>query len=128
MPEPVHPLGEVQAHLEDAELVEALSRGDRLAQELDDRDAGDGLGVLKGEEDPSARALVGRPFGDVLAVQKDLATGDRVARVAHDDVGQGRLPGAIRAHQGVDFAFAHDEVDAAQNRRALRLGVKVAEL
>ena len=71
--EAVHPLGQVEAHLEDAELLEALARGDGLAQELHDRDAADRLGVLEGQEDPGARALVGRPVGDVLAVQQDLA-------------------------------------------------------
>ena len=71
--ESVHPLGEVESHLEDAQLVQVLSRGDRLAQELHDRDAGDRFGVLEGEEDPGARALVGRPLGDVLAVEQDLA-------------------------------------------------------
>ena len=70
MPESVHPLGEVESHLEDAQLIEALSRGDGLAQELHDRDAGDRFGVLEGEEDPGARALVGRPLGDVLTVSK----------------------------------------------------------
>ena len=64
-PQSVHPLGQVEAHLEDAEFVQALSRGDRLAQELHHRDAGDGFGVLKGEENPGAGALVGRPLGDV---------------------------------------------------------------
>jgi len=58
-PQPVHPLREVQAHFEDAEFVEALSSGDRLTQELHDRHTGDGLGILKGEEDPGAGAFVG---------------------------------------------------------------------
>ena len=78
--EPVHPLGEVESDLEDAQLVQALARGDRLAQELDDRDAADRLGVLEGEEDPGAGALVGRPGRDVLAAQEDLAARRRGSR------------------------------------------------
>ena len=45
----VHPFGQVEADLEDAQLLEPLARGDGLAQELDHRHAADGLRVLKGQ-------------------------------------------------------------------------------
>jgi hypothetical protein len=125
--ESVHPLREVQSYFEDAELVEALSSGDGLAQELHHRDAGNGLGILKGEEYPGAGAFVGRPLGDVRAVQQDLAIGDRVARMAHDDVGEGRFAGSVRSHESVDLALAHREVHATENCVAFGLGVEVAK-
>ena len=53
--------------------------------------------------------------------------GDRVARMAHHDVRQRRLAGAVGTHQGVDLALAHGEVDAAQDGRALGLGVEIAK-
>ena len=63
----------------------------------------------------------------LLAVEQDLAAGDRVAGVAHHDVGQGRLAGAVGAHEGVYLTLSHDEVDAAQNRVAFGFGVEVAK-
>ena len=129
MPEAVHPLGEVEADLEDAEVLEALARGDRLAEELDDRDARDRLGVLEGEEEPGARALVGRPVGDVLAAEEDLALGDAVAGAAHDERGEGRLARAVGAHERVDLALVDDEVDArAGSSTPSAIDVQVAQL
>ena len=57
--EAVHPLVEGEADLEHREVLDAGARGDRLAQELDDRDARDRLWVLEGEEQPLAGPLVG---------------------------------------------------------------------
>ena len=76
-----------------------------LAQELDDRDAGDLLGVLEGQEHPGLAPHVGRPGGDVLALEADGARGDLVGGVAEQRAGQRRLARAVRAHQGVDLAF-----------------------
>ena len=99
------------------ELLEVLAGGDGLAQELDDRDALDRLGVLEGEEDAGLGARVGRPRGDVLAAQQDLARGHHVAGVAHHDVGERRLAGPVGSHERVDLALAHHQVDAAQDAR-----------
>jgi len=46
--------------------------------------------------------------------------------VAHDDVGQRGLAGTVGTHQGVHFALAYRQVDAAEDDRALGLGVEVA--
>jgi len=47
--------------------------------------------------------------------------------VAHDDVGQRGLAGTVGTHQGVHFALAYRQVDAAEDDRALGLGVEVAK-
>ena len=44
-----------------------------------------------------------------------MPLGDRVLRVAGDRVGEGRLAGAVRAHDRVGLAGADGEVDAAQD-------------
>ena len=57
--EALGPVEERHAHLEDREVVDAPAGGHGLAQEVEDRDAGDGLGVLEAEEQAPGRALVG---------------------------------------------------------------------
>ena len=126
--ESVHPLGQVQAHLKHAQLLESLARGDRLAQELDDRHPADRFGVLEREKDPGPRARVGTPGGDVLAQEQDLATRHPVAWIAHDDARERGLAGAVRAHERVDLALVDEEVDAAQDHRTFGLGVEIAQL
>ena len=79
------------------------------AEEVDHRDAGDLLGILEGEEHAGPAALVGGPLGDVLTLEQDAAAGDLVGGVAHQDVGEGRLPGPVGSHQGVDLAALDGE-------------------
>ena len=55
---------------------------------------------------PARGALVGGAGGDVLAAEHDAAGGHGVRRVREERVGEGRLPGAVRAHEGVDLAGA----------------------
>jgi hypothetical protein len=71
---------------------------------------------------------VRRQLGDVLAVDEDLALGDLVAGVAHDRVRERRLAGAVRPHQRVQLAPAHDQVDAAQDLALLGAHVQVSDL
>ena len=97
----------------------ALHRVVRGAQEVHDRDARDLGRVLEGQEQAELRALVGRELRDVLALEQDLALGDRVAGPAHDHVGQRGLARAVRPHQRVDLALAHRQVDALQDLLAL---------
>ena len=68
----LHPLHHHQAHLEDRQ-VHAPAGRQGLAQELDDRDAADRLGVLEGQEDPGLAPDVGGPGGDVLALEAGSA-------------------------------------------------------
>ena len=102
--EPLAPRHDLHAHLEHRVVVDALAPRHRLAQEVEDRDAGDLLGVLEAEEQAPGGPLVGGERGDVLAREEDPAAGDLVDRVAEQRVGQRRLPGAVRAHQGVELA------------------------
>ena len=69
--EPLRPVEQRHAHLEHREVVDAPAGRHRLAQEVEDRDAGDGLGVLETEEQAPRRPLVGRHVGDVLALEPD---------------------------------------------------------
>src|SRR3972149_1744533 len=74
------------------------------AEEVDHRHAGDGRGVLHGEEEAAAGALVRPQRRHVLALEIDVAGGDLVARVAHEGVGERALAGAVRPHDGVHLA------------------------
>ena len=87
-----------------------MDRVVRGAQEVHDRDAGHLGRVLEREEDARLGTLVGREVEDVLAVVEDLARGDLVAGAARQHVGERRLAGAVRAHDGVDLALVEGEV------------------
>ena len=125
--EALHPLGHEHADLEDRHLLTGARRHG-LAQERGHRHALDRLGVLEGEEDAGLGPHVGRPAGDVLAVEQDGAGGHRVGGVPEQRAGQRRLPGAVGAHQGVDLAGADGEVDAAQDGAVLHGDVEVPDL
>jgi hypothetical protein len=45
-----------------------------------------------------------------------------------EGAGQGRLSGAVGAHEGVDLARAHGQVDAAQDGSVLGGDVQVPDL
>ena len=70
--EALHPLHDRQAQLEHRE-VDALAGRQRLAQEVEHRDPGDLLRVLEGEEHAGLGPHVGRPVGDVVALEEDAA-------------------------------------------------------
>ena len=57
--EALRPLHEREAHLEHREVGDALADGDGLAQEVEDADPGDLLGVLEAEEEAPGGPLVG---------------------------------------------------------------------
>ncbi len=97
------------------------------AQEVGDGDAGDLDGVLEGQEDAEAGAFVGFHLEDVLAVDEDFAFGDGVFGVADDDLGQGALAVAVGAHDGVQFAAGHGQVDAFEDGLVADGGVQVAD-
>ena len=59
---------------------------------------------MEAQEQAGARALVGGELGDVLAVKDDTAVVDRVDGVAHDQVAEGGLAGAVGTHQHVGLA------------------------
>ena len=85
--------------------------------------------VLEREEEALLGALVGPHLRHVLAVEEDLPLGDLVRRVAHQRVREGRLPGAVRAHDRVDLVGVDLEVDALDDLRAvLERDVQVLQL
>src|SRR4029078_11428214 len=93
-----------------------------------ERSSGDRHGVLEGDEESALRAVLGGGLGDVLALEGDRALGHLGRRVAHDHVGERRLAGAVRAHQGVHFALLDVEVEAFEDLLVLDLHVQVADL
>jgi len=98
------------------------------AEVLRDGHARDGDGVLEGHEQAGAGALVRIGLGDVLAVEEDAPLGDLEVRVTHDGVGQGRLAGAVGAHERMDLPRAHGQIQALEDLLVLGLDVEVLDL
>ena len=101
---------------------------ERGAQEVRDRDARDGGGVLERQEEARARPLVDRHREDVAAIEVDRPAGHLVARVTHDRERERALPRAVRAHDRVDLAAADRQVDAVEDRLLVDLDVEVLDL
>ena len=87
-----------------------------VAEEIGHADAGDRHRPLKGEEQARPGALVRLHGQHVLTVQFDAAGSDLIARMAEDGETQRAFAGAVRAHQGVDFAAVDGERNAFENR------------
>ncbi len=84
----------------------------RRAQEVRVRDARNLHRILEREEDARLRALFGRHREKILAVVRHGAAGDLVRRIARQHLRERALAGAVRAHDGVDFAGFDGEIDA----------------
>ena len=123
----LHPLHHHQSDLEHRQ-VHAPAGREGLAQELDDRDAADGLGLLEGQEDPGLAADVGGPPGDVLAVEPDGSGGHLEGGVAEQHVGQRGLARAVGPHQRVHLSRSHGQVDALQDRLTLHRDMEALDL
>ena len=86
------------------------------------------VGYWKARNRPSRARLSAESLRMSRPFQMDLAALDDVGRVAHQRVGEGRLAGAVRAHDRVDLALADGQVDALEDlaargwRRARRAG------
>jgi hypothetical protein len=115
----LHPLHRRDAQLQHRQ-VDALAGRQGLAQELDDRDAGDLLRVLEGEEHAGFGPLVGRPPADVVAAEHDRAGGDLVLGRAHQRRRERALARAVGSHDGVDLAGADGQVEPPQDRFGIR--------
>ncbi len=76
----------------------------------------------------NAEVMPGQWEFQVGPVEGDLALGDLVVLAAGQHAGQGGLAGAVRPHDGVDFAGFNLEVDAAQDFRAVDVGVQILDL
>src|SRR5690606_26604458 len=108
--------------------VYPLAGGEGLAEEVDDRDARDDLGVLEGEEESGPAPVCGRPVGDVVALEEDRPGGDLVLGAAEQGAGQGRLAGPVGAHERVDLAGVHHEIDATEDLGAVCGNMEVTDL
>ena len=95
--------------------LQAGAAGDAGAQKARQRHARNLDRGLEAQEQAGARALVGGELGDVLAVKDDAAVVDRVNGVAHDQVAEGGLAGAVGSHQNVGLAGGDVEVDVVED-------------
>lgn len=84
-------------------------------KKLDSGTPGISTGAWKLRNRPARRTLVGGELGDVLAVKDDAAVVDRVDGVAHDQVAEGGLAGAVGSHQHVGLAGGDVEVDVVED-------------
>src|SRR5207245_1812700 len=89
---------------------------------------GDLDGILEGEEDALAGALLGRHGEEIPPFVDHLPSGDLEGLAPRQDVRQGALPAAVRAHDGVDLARSHDEVDPLQDLLAAGRGAEAPDL
>ena len=85
-------------------------------------------GYWKARKSPRC-AFVGAELGQVLAVEQDLALGHLVSRMAHQRVGERRLPGAVRPHDRVLLPEIDLEVDTLDDLGAvLQSDVQIPDL
>ena len=126
----LHPLlgqGQELRHIERVEAPAVPQRVEGGAQKVQVADPGDLDRVLEGQEDAGGGAVLGRQGQQVLPLEGHRS-GDVVGVVAGQDVGQGALTRPVRAHDGVHFAGADLEVDAAENLMLADAGVKVSDV
>jgi hypothetical protein len=110
----------------DLVLAALLSLGvERGLEERHGRHARDLERVLEGQEQPFRGALVGLHLEEVFAIEQDLALRDLIFVLAGDDIGKGRFAGAVRPHDGGDFACLHGKGHPLEDRLAVNLGVEV---
>ena len=102
----------------------------RHAQEVDVGDAGHLDRRLEREEEPRVRALLGLQGEEVLPLERRRAARHLVVGVADEHLGERRLAAAVLAHDRVDLALAHGQVDALEDLLAGRgdLGLEALDL
>jgi hypothetical protein len=119
--EQLHCLLDLLAKLGDADRVvdtvwsTLAVRVDGHANEVRNRYTRHGKGILEGEKQASARALIGSQVEQVGALEQHLALGHLVAGMSHQYVAEGRLARAIRAHDRVDLTLGHLQIDPLQD-------------
>ena len=109
----LHLGGHLAAELHDLDGLAGHSTGSR-AQKALQRDAGDLLRRLEGQEHTRAGAHVGGLVGDVLPAEDDLTAGDGVAGIAHQGAHQGGLAGTVVTHQYVGLTGVHRQVQSVE--------------
>ena len=85
------------------------------------------VGYWKARKRPSRARLSGDSLRMSRPFQMDLAALDDVGRVAHQRVGEGRLAGAVGAHDRVDLALADGQVDPLEDLVVGRRGGRDAQ-
>jgi len=88
---------------------------ERRAQEVHGGHAGDLDGVLEAEEHPRRGPLLGHHGEEVDAHLEDPSCGHLVGVAAGEDVCQGALPRAVRAHHRVDLAVEDFQADPGED-------------
>ena len=74
------------------------------------------------------RALTSAARGTMSwPLEVDVPLGYLILKVAHQGIGQGALAGAVRTHDGVNFAFGHLQVHALQDLFALNGNVQILD-
>ena len=98
------------------------------AQEGHRGDAGDLHRILERQEH-AGRGALGRVHGEqILAIPGDAAVGDLVVILAGEHIGEGRLAGAVRPHDGMHLAGGEREVEAFQDFAAVDIDVQILDL
>ncbi len=105
-----------------ARLALGVERGAQKSHGGDTRDL---HRILEGEEHALGRALVGRHLQNAFAIEQHVALGDRVVVLAGQHIGERRLAGAVRAHDGRDLALLDRQVEAVQYLLAVDFDVQV---
>src|SRR5690606_31663047 len=128
--EVLHRALQLAVELHDAYLVARLAPGvERQTKEVRDRDTGHLDGVLEGQVEALAGALVGLHLEDRLALEEDVAARHLVLRVASDDLRERRLARAVGPHERVHLAARHHQIHALEDLVAAHYaGVEVTDL
>ena len=74
---------------------------------------------------PACARSSGCHLEQILAVVRHRAAGDLVRRIARQHLRERALARAVRAHDRVDFAGVHGEVDALEDRLIADAGFEV---
>ena len=98
---------------------------DRTAEKIGQGDAGNGGGILEGEEQAAVGAFVNGEIKQVFIAQQNLAGVHAVLLVAHEGVGQGAFARSVGAHQGVNLALFDVQVQAPQDGFVLNADLQV---
>ena len=99
---------------------------DRGAQEVEAVQAGNLHGILEAEEESLHRPQFRGHAEQVLPLVQDFAGGHLVGVTAGQHLGQRTLARAVGAHDGVDLAGGHRQVDAAEDLLALDARMQVS--
>src|SRR5699024_1199467 len=93
----------------------AANSGDSGAHALAHLHASNRGWVLHSEEKTCACTLINLKIDDVLAIEKNFTLGNLITRMTSDNVGQGGLARAVRAHDCMGLTGVNGQVNALEN-------------